>query len=169
MTLELPLLALNQAKSHHWHQVARKFIEHKPGTPERAVQDAIDLRFEGNNETFFVAVAKHLGRRPDSVGGAYYQALGKKRSLPEAHQKLYVELLDIAPTTVAKLGLPPSKRLPRDPLAALRAEVARLAKALSVARDEHQALAERVLVLERAGTGAARRPARAKNQGQTGP
>lgn len=104
--------------------VARKFIEYPPGSPERAIQDAIAARYGDNNEAFFNALGERLLIRPDSASGTFYAYLAKRRSLPDSHREAYIELLGISEKTVREAERPAvNARVGQDPLVRLEAEV----------------------------------------------
>lgn len=143
--------------------VARKFIRYEEGSPEEALQQAITARYGGNNERFFGDVAHRLKIRPDSASGAFYRAMRREGALPDAHKRVYEDLLEISAPVLNMIGRPAITRDPTDPLAAIRGQVADLMKALEVARSEHDKLARRVEDLEQARAGVrGRQPTGAK-------
>lgn len=152
--------------------VARKILQYAPGSPEDVVQKAIDARYEGNNERFFLDLGTRLKISQDSASGAFYRAARKDGGLPARHQHAYMALLDLPLTLIEHFGRETEKRYEPDLLEQLREEVAALTKALDVARSEHRKLARRVAALE---TDASRSPveaprrARAKRQGRPAP
>lgn len=76
--------------------MARKQIEYREGTPQRAITDLVAQEYGENRNEFFRAVAAVSRKKltPDSAKRAFYRLMNGG-GLPPHHTAVYVELLGI--------------------------------------------------------------------------
>lgn len=95
--------------------VAARTLLYEPGTPQRALQDAIGRRYgtaRGAMRDFFQAVATEAHVTTGTAKGTYNAFLRGDRSLPAEHRRAYIKLTGVKASTLDEI------QVLRDPEAA---------------------------------------------------
>lgn len=160
-----------------WHQdrdhlapVAERRPIYDTGTPQRALQKAVDARYP-SMRAFFDAVADEVNVTPGSAKGTFYAFMRgnqTSRALPADQRAAYLKLTSISAKVLDEIAAlrPQSAATPRgrDRLAELEAKVVALTEALDAAKRAHVDLRRRVSTLEKA-----KAPARARTRSLAAP